>query len=326
MRSEPPPHDLDVIALGSIMAEISPPDNRTRVTEASSLVMVQAGSATTFALAFQKLGGRLGFISRLGQDEVGEWIRSSLEAEGVDTSEVRAVPGQLTPISLASVDATGKKTFAYYRFPGYSEPLGTLKPNEISDDYLSRAAIFDLTESSLRSVESRGVGLELARRSRALGVRVCVNPNYRPTAWKDGEAEAVSVLRQAMTLADLAIMNAEEACLISGETDPDRAVQWLAMHGPALVAVTRGEHPAALIVDGRVSEIPAVPSNVVFDIGAGDTFHAAFLAHYTAGNDPVECGRFAAQAAALKIQRPPTIDQLPTRDEVLVAIGRARGG
>ena len=36
------------------------PDNRTRVTEAQSLVMVQAGSATTFALAFQRLGGKLG--------------------------------------------------------------------------------------------------------------------------------------------------------------------------------------------------------------------------------------------------------------------------
>ncbi len=132
-----PTRDLDVIALGSIMAEISPPDNRTRVTEADSLVMVQAGSATTFALAFQKLGGSLGFISRLGADEVGEWIRRSLEAEGVDTSEVRTVPGQLTPISLASVDASGKKTFAYYRFPGYSEPLGTLKSEEVSDDYLT---------------------------------------------------------------------------------------------------------------------------------------------------------------------------------------------
>ena len=124
MSDEIRPRDLDVIALGSIMAEISPPDNRTRVTEAPSLVMVQAGSATTFALAFQKLGGKLGFISRLGEDEVGEWIRGSLEAEGVDTSEVRAVPGQFTPISLASVDGSGKKTFAYYRFPGYSEPLG----------------------------------------------------------------------------------------------------------------------------------------------------------------------------------------------------------
>lgn len=313
-------HDLDVIALGSIMAEISPPDNRTRVTEATSLVMVQAGSATTFALAFQKLGGKLGFISRLGQDEVGEWIRTSLEAEGVDISEVRPVPGQLTPISLASVDASGKKTFAYYRFPGYSEPLGTLQSNDISDDYLRRAAIFDLTESSLRSADSREVGLELARRARALGVRVCVNPNYRPTAWKGGETEAIAVLKQAMTLADLAIMNSEEAGLISGETDLDRAVRWLASNGPALVAVTRGEHPAALIVDGRISEIPSVPSKVVFDIGAGDTFHAAFLAHYTAGNDPHASGRFAAQAAALKIQRPPTIDQLPTRDEVLTAL------
>ena len=312
--------DLDVIALGSIMAEISPPDNRTRVTEAESLVMVQAGSATTFALAFQKLGGRLGFISRLGEDEVGEWIRQSLETEGVDTSEVRSVPGQLTPISLASVDAGGKKSFAYYRFPGYSEPLGTLKSDEVSDAYLRRAAIFDLTESSLRSVDSREVGLELACRCRALGIKVCVNPNYRPTAWKGGEAEAVRVLKQAIGLADLAIMNGEEASLISGEADFDRAIAWLAVNGPSLVAVTNGELPAALIVDGRVSEIPAVPSKVVFDIGAGDTFHAAFLAHFTAGNDPETSGRFAVQAAALKIQRPPLIDQLPTRAEVLASL------
>jgi sugar/nucleoside kinase (ribokinase family) len=315
-----PALDLDVIALGSIMAEISPPDNRRRVTEADSLVMVQAGSATTFALAFQKLGGTLGFISRLGEDEVGEWIRRSLEAEGVDTSEVRAVPGQLTPISLASVDASGKKTFAYYRFPGYSEPLGTLRSDDVSDAYLRRAAIFDLTESSLRPVDSREVGLELARRCRALGVKICVNPNYRPTAWKGGQAEAARVLKQAMELADLAIMNGEEASLLSGKGDFDSAIAWLAVNGPELAAVTNGERPAALIVDGQVSEIPAVPSNVVFDIGAGDTFHAAFLAHYTAGNDPHASGRFAAQAAALKIQRPPTIEQLPTRAEVLAAL------
>jgi sugar/nucleoside kinase (ribokinase family) len=226
----------------------------------------------------------------------------------------------LTPISLASVDASGKKTFAYYRFPGYSEPLGTLQSDDVSDAYLRRAAIFDLTESSLRPVDSREVGLELARRCRALGVKICVNPNYRPTAWKGGQAEAVRVLKRAMELADLAIMNGEEASLLSGESDFDRAIAWLAVNGPELVAVTNGERPAALIVDGQVSEIPAVPSNVVFDIGAGDTFHAAFLAHYTAGNDPHASGRFAAQAAALKIQRPPTIEQLPTRAEVLAAL------
>ena len=77
-----------------------------------------------------------------------------------------------------------------------------------------------------------------------------------------------------------------------------------------------------MIVDGHFSEIPAVPSTVVFDIGAGDTFHAAFLAHYTAGNDPYESGRFAAQAAALKIQRLPTIDQLPARAEALAALAK----
>jgi sugar/nucleoside kinase (ribokinase family) len=84
--------------------------------------------------------------------------------------------------------------------------------------------------------------------------------------------------------------------------------------------VTHGEHPTALIVTGEVSEIPAVPAEVVWDIGAGDTFHAAFLAHYIAGNAPYTSARFAAQAAALKIGRPPLIDELPTRAEVLAAL------
>ena len=62
--------------------------------------------------------------------------------------------------------------------------------------------------------------------------------------------------------------------------------------------------------------IPAGPELVVFDVGAGDTFHAGFLARYAEGADVIECVRFATHAAALKIQRPPLIDPLPTREEV----------
>jgi sugar/nucleoside kinase (ribokinase family) len=312
--------DLDVIAIGSIMAEISPPEHSVRVTEAESLVMVQAGSATTFALAFARLGGRLGFISRVGPDEIGAWIRQSLDQEGIDTSEVKSVTGQTTPVSLASVDETGRKTFIYYRFPGFSEPLATLKAEDVSDGFLARGRVFDLTESVLRSAESRSVALELAKRARRLGASICINPNYRPTAWTDGAGRAASVLGEALQIADLAVMNAQEAALISGEVDLDRASRWLQEFGPPLSVITRGEMPALVLVDGRIEQVPALDVQVVYDIGAGDTFHAAFLADWTRGADPVESARFATQAAALKIQRPPLIDQLPTRAEVEAAL------
>jgi sugar/nucleoside kinase (ribokinase family) len=308
--------DLDVVTIGSVMAEISPPQHSVRVTEAESLVMVQAGSATTFSLAFVRLGGRLGLISRIGDDEIGHWIRGSLTVAGVDAAEIRVVPGQATPVSLASVDAAGNKSFAYYRFPGFSEPLGTLRSEDIPDAYLQRAKIFDLTESSLRSAESRAVALEITARARQLGCTVCVNPNYRPTAWTGGAADARAVLTEALRLADLAIMNAEEVCLLSEQTRIEGAAEWLRASGPDLSVVTRGDLPTLVVRQEAISEIPALPVEVVFDIGAGDTFHAGFLARFAEGADVLECVRFATQAAALKIGRPPLIEQLPTRHEV----------
>src|SRR5680860_623085 len=246
--------DLDVVTIGSMMAEISPPEHSLRVTEAQSLVIVQAGSATTFSLAFVKLGGRLGLISRIGADEIGHWMRQTLNSAGVDTAEIRTVEGQLTPVSLASVDASGKKAFAYYRFPGFSEPLATLRSEEVMDSYLQRARVFDLTESSLRSPSSREVVLEIARRAKSLGCSICLNPNYRPTAWSGGPEEAGSVLRRAIELADISIMNAEEALLISGEDSIDKAARWLQVNGPAVSVVTRGETPALLVTSDDVLE------------------------------------------------------------------------
>ncbi len=159
--------------------------------------------------------------------------------------------------------------------------------------------------------------MRLAERARGLGLAICYNPNYRVSAWGGGAEEAVPVQRRAIELADLAIMNAGEARLISGAAGDRAAGRWLSASGPALVIITRGGDPLLVIAGEEITEVPAVRAEVVFDIGAGDTFHAGFLAVWRPGGDPVPCARFAAQAAALKIGRPPQPEHLPTRDEVL---------
>ena len=316
--------DLDVLTLGMMMGEVSPPRLGVRVGEAESLVLFPSGSATIFAMALARLGGRVGLISRVGDDELGRWMRATLEEAGIDTAGVQAVPGQLTPLALASVDERGQKSFSYYRFPGMCDPLTTLLADEVGDDLLRRARVFDFTEGSLRSPALREHTLRLARRARDLGLAVCYNPNYRASAWAGGAEEATHVERQAIALADVAIMNGDEARLIAGEHDVHAAVRTLNGSGPALVVVTRGGEPVVVAVEGETAEVPAVPAEVVFDIGAGDTFHAGFLAVWRPGVDPRWCAGFAAHAAALKIGRPPLPEDLPTREEVLARMRQAR--
>jgi sugar/nucleoside kinase (ribokinase family) len=79
-------------------------------------------------------------------------------------------------------------------------------------------------------------------------------------------------------------------------------------------------------MDGALTSIPAVPVDVVFDIGAGDSFHAGFLAIWRPGGDPIAAARFAAHTAALKISREPLPELLPTREEVSTAMEKTGAG
>ena len=76
-------------------------------------------------------------------------------------------------------------------------------------------------------------------------------------------------------------------------------------------------------MNDEITRVPAVPVDVIFDIGAGDSFHAGFLAAWRPGGDPLAAAQFAAHAAALKISREPLPELLPTRDEVVAAMEAA---
>ncbi|HEU5431760.1 MAG TPA: PfkB family carbohydrate kinase, partial [Thermomicrobiales bacterium] len=274
-------------------------------------------------IALAKLGSRVGIVSRVGDDDLGRWMRTEVERAGIDPAGVAVVAGQLTPLALVSVDAAGRKRFAYYRFAGRCDPLATLRASDVPDALFRRARVFDIGEASLRDPGLRVEALALMRRARDLGLTVCYAPNYRESAWAGGAAEAAATQRAAIGLADITLMNLEEARLIAGMLDGDAAdiAGSIVGMGPAIVVVTDGAAGAAIATPQQVAYIPPVPVRVVFDIGAGDAFHAGFLAAWRPGADSVWCARFATQTAALKISRPPDPNSAPTRAEVLAAMG-----
>lgn len=318
-KDDPVP-DLDVLVLGMMMGEVAPPRAGDSFGDGRGLVLFPSGSATIFALALAKLGARVGLLSRVGDDPLGAWMREQAAAGGIDTAAVGVVSGQQTPLALASVDRDGRKTYRFYRYEGWCDPLATLRASEVSDERLRRARVFDFGEASLRSPRLREETLALARRARAVGAAICYTPNYRAAAWSGGAAEAAAVQRQAVTLANVTLMNREEAHLLSGESDPAAAAKTLLRLGPETVIVTAGADGAWVATAAGITPIAAAPVDVVFDIGAGDTFHAGFLAAWQPGGDPVPAARFATHAAALKIAREPLPVLLPTRADVLAAL------
>lgn len=306
---------LDLLVMGSVMVEITPAREGQRLDEAEMLLPMPSGAATNFALAVRQLGVTVGIISRVGDDEWGQWLCNRLAARAVDVSRVRAVEGQYSPVSFCWMDRQGHKTFYFYRFAGHCDPLSTITPDDVNADEIAVARCFDFTEASIRHQPLRSAAFRAAELARGEGCMVVYAVNYRPAAWTGMESEMLEAQRTACSLADVAVMNVAEAQLLTGRRQPTMAAAEIARLGPDVVALTAGPDGVWLWHDAETTHVPAFKVRVLYDIGAGDAFHAGIVAGLLRGLDPVAAARMAAAVAALKISRPPRADHLPTWDE-----------
>lgn len=307
-------NDLDVLAIGTALVEMTPRHLGVSLTATDQYDALPSGATSNFCLALAKLGVKVGLATRVGDDELGQWLLHRLNELGVDTSLSRVVPGQLTPVSFCWMDQGGAKTFYFYRFPGVSDPMQEFGREPLTDAELRRARLFDFSEATIRSEPLRAISLDLARRARALGLQVAYALNYRASQWQEPREQVVAVQRQALELADIALMNEEEAELVFGPAVPPAS-------GPSITAITAGAAGTTVVTPDTHEHIPAQPVEVRYDIGAGDTFHAGFVAALLRGHGPVQAARLGSAAAALRISRAADMRSLPTWEETELAAG-----
>ncbi|MGC9319830.1 MAG: carbohydrate kinase family protein [Armatimonadota bacterium] len=312
---------LDLVVIGSAMVEIVPSEMGRRLSEVECMTPLPSGSAANFASALASLGVHVGFISRVGDDELGRWLVRELGERGIDTQFIRPVHDQLTPVSFAWMDQEGEKTFYFYRFPGFTDPMATLTPRSVRQEQVAAGRVFDFTEATVRNEPLRSAALHAAELARAAGREVCYAVNYRPASWRGQTEEQIAeVQRAACAAADIVVMNSDEARLISGLVELRRALEAVAELGPRLVVITGGERGAVLYAEGEIVRVAAREVEVVYDIGAGDSFHAGLLAGHLAGMSPEDAARFASDAAALRISRDASAPN-PTFEEVSALSG-----
>lgn len=298
--------DLDLITIGSALVELTPRQPGCPLEEAACLLPLPSGSAANFAIALVGLGTQVGFLSRVGKDEFGQWLISRLSNYGINTEFISRVPDQLTPVSFCWADQNGHKTFYFYRFPSFSDPMGTFSVDELDRSALLRGKVFDFTEATIRAQPLRDTALSAAHIAQQAGRIVCYAVNYRPDSWNEPLEVMRTIQQRAIAVADIALMNWQEAMLIFATNTTSSALQQAQALGPDIVVITSGQAGALAGYPGGTSEVEAFPVSVQYDVGAGDAFHAGFIAAYLRGMPTPQAARLGAAVAALKISRPPS--------------------
>jgi sugar/nucleoside kinase (ribokinase family) len=218
---------------------------------ATDFLRSPGGGAIT-AVGAARLGLSSALVSPLGDDAVGILLRSLLADDGVRWC------GRLVERSPVTVIMPS----------GGDRAMATFDPGE------------GVTAAELASVDPRAVVLSIPRLPLApAGARV-----YVSIGDIDARALAGSELPSELGTTRALLVNAREAGLLTGTSDPETAAAQLAGVAPVVIVTLGGEGALAAGVDGT-AHVPGVAVEAVDTTGAGDLFAAAYVwaDHWGAG-------------------------------------------
>lgn len=279
------------------------------------------GAESNVAIGVVRLGHTAGWISRLGDDELGRYLLATIRGEGVDVSQVRLDPDAPTGLYLKDRPAAGDPSVLYYR---RGSAASRLSPADLDPAYIRGARVLHLTgitpalSEGCRETVRAALGI-----AREAGVLVSFDPNFRRRLWP--EAEAAPVFRELAARADLLLPGLAEGEIMTGLREPEAIARALLDLGPGTVVLKLGPEGALLADAGGIRHIPGFPMSPVDTVGAGDAFAAAFLAGVLEGIPRDEAVRWGCAAGALATQTPGDWEGIPERSR-LAAFLAGRGG
>lgn len=255
---------------------------KERVAEGMTFTM--GSSSAILAANAGALGLPVGFVGRVGTDTFGDYMRSRLAERGVDTTRILETPDAATGLTVI---------FTHQEERGMLTYPGAMDEFTIDDtpwDYLQRAQHLHLSSYYMQP-GLRPDCPELFRRAKELGLSTSFDTNWDPD--EQWGSEVLDVLDHV----DIFLPNDDEARLISGEPNLDRALSVLADRATTVVATCGAEGVYARREDETVS-LPALPVTPVDAVGAGDSFNAGFLKQYVRNKPLRECLRYGMLTGA----------------------------
>ena len=100
---------LDVISIGRCSVDLYGQQIGSRLEDVASFAKSVGGCPSNIAIGTARLGLKSGLITRVGDEQMGRYVKEQMAREGVSLDGIASVQSRLTSLVLLSVD--NDKTF-----------------------------------------------------------------------------------------------------------------------------------------------------------------------------------------------------------------------
>tara|TARA_Y100001954_G_scaffold228299_1_gene272553 strand:+ start:534 stop:2489 length:1956 start_codon:yes stop_codon:yes gene_type:complete len=327
---------FDVICLGRAGVDLYSDQIGARLEDASNFSKYIGGSSCNIAAGSARLGLKSSMLTRVGDDQMGQFIREQLQNEGVDVSHVKSDPKRLSGLVLLGIK--DKETFPLLFYRENCADMA-IDETDFDEDYIKQAKSLLITGTHLSTTHVKKVSKSALSLAKKNGLKRILDIDYRPVLWGltgKGEGEnrfvesenVTSHLQEMVPSFDLIVGTEEEFHIAGGSKDTLEAVKKIRSLTKATLVLKQGPQGCKIfnnsipkkIDDGISGKAPQV--KVLNVLGAGDAFMSGFLKGYLNGEELETAATYANACGALVVSRHGCTPAMPSWIELQSFLSR----
>lgn len=301
----------DVLVLGEINADLILSGDVEPVWQqhekiVSDMALVMGGSAAIFACGAARLGLSVAYVGVCGDDTIGHFCLDALQKAGVDTSHCIIDPAIRSGLTLVLQKPADRAMLTY------EGGIPLLSADMVPDTLVAHARHLHVGSYYLQHALRPGLP-RLFAQMQTQGGTTSLDTNWDPT-------EQWSGLRDIFAHTSVFLPNDAEALAISRQADIDAACAHLAQQVKT-VAIKCGAEGGVAQQGDQVVRTPAITTDFVDAVGAGDSFNAGVVYGILAGWSLAQslrlgavCGSLSTRAAGGTAAQPTLAEAMPYLD------------
>jgi 5-dehydro-2-deoxygluconokinase len=327
---------FDFIALGRAAVDLYGEQIGGRLEDMTSFAKYLGGCPANISVGAARLGLKPAMLTRVGDEQMGRFVRETLAAEGVDVSHVRTDPTRLTALVILGI--RGENSFPHIFYRDNVADMA-VSPEDFDESFIASATSLLVTGTHFSTAAVDRASRTAMRHARAAGTRVVFDIDYRPVLWgltNHGKGESrfiasdgVSAHLQGIAAeCDLVVGTEDEFHIAGGSTDTFAALRRLRDISRAVFVMKRGPQGCVVFEDGIPNRIEdgavhaGFPVEVFNVLGAGDGFMAGLLRGWLRGENWESACTYANACGALVVSRHGCAPAMPSARELDAFLAR----
>ncbi|MGO4831585.1 PfkB family carbohydrate kinase, partial [Rhizobiaceae sp. 2RAB30] len=171
---------LDVITIGRSSVDLYGQQIGSCLEDVTAFAKSVGGCPANIAIGTARLGLRSALLSRVGDEQMGRFIREQLRREGVSVQGLATDPARLTALVLLSVEDDGVSPMIFYRTDCADMALS---PEDIDEAFVASARAIVVTGTHFSRENTEAAQRKAIGIAKAHGRKVVFDIDYRPNLW-----------------------------------------------------------------------------------------------------------------------------------------------